>query len=62
MLWVYDHYKYVNSYSAGIDFTRQTSKVDPRTTRVKPGSSDIIHSRMKLLNQKDKHTLNTVFK
>ena len=48
MLWVYGHYKYVYSYSAGIDFTRQnltsvdvyrrqilTSKVDPRTVKVK---------------------------
>ena len=23
MLWVYDHYKYFHSYSAGIDFSRQ---------------------------------------
>ena len=32
MLWVYGHYKYFNSFSAGIDFRRQhlTSKVDPR--------------------------------
>ena len=45
MLWVYDHYKYSNScsagidfspYSADIDFSRQnlTTKVDPRTARV----------------------------
>ena len=25
MLWVYDHYKYVDSYSAGIVFSRQKS-------------------------------------
>ena len=31
MLWVYGRYKYVNSYSAGIDFT----KVYPRAVRVK---------------------------
>ena len=49
MLWVYDHYKYLYSYSAGIDFSRQNlasesgvyrrqilkTKVDPRTVRVK---------------------------
>ena len=37
VLWVYGHYKYFYSYSAGIDFRRQilTSKVDPRTERVK---------------------------
>ena len=38
MLRVYDHYKYFNSYSAGIEFRRQTvtSNVDPRAVRVKP--------------------------
>ena len=37
MLRVYDHYEYFYSYSAGIDFSRQilTTKVDPRTARVK---------------------------
>ena len=37
MLWVYNHYKYVYPYSAGIDFSRQipTTKVDPRAARVK---------------------------
>ena len=37
MLWIYSRYKYVYSHSAGIDFRRQilTSKVDPRTVRVK---------------------------
>ena len=45
MLWVYDHYKYSYSYSAGIDFGRLnlclqtcqilTSKVDPRSVWVK---------------------------
>ena len=37
MLWVYDHYKYFYSHSAGIDLRRQilTTKVDPRTVRVK---------------------------
>ena len=37
MLWVYDHYKYFYSYSAGIVFIRQilTTKVDPRAERVK---------------------------
>ena len=37
MLWVYGHYEYFNSYSAGIDFRRQilTSKIDPRAVRVK---------------------------
>ena len=36
MLWVYDHYKYFYSYSAGIDFSRQnlTPKVDPRAVTV----------------------------
>ena len=42
MLWVYDHYKYLFSYtcySAEIDFRRQilTSKVDPRAVRVNTG-------------------------
>ena len=37
MLWVYGHYKYVYSYSVGIDFTRQilTSKDDLCAVRVK---------------------------
>ena len=43
MLWVYEHYKLFNSFSAGIDFRRQilttksilTSKVDPRVEGVK---------------------------
>ena len=41
MLWIYDHYKYFYSYSAGIDFRRQdrrqilTTNVDPYTVRVK---------------------------
>ena len=41
MLWVYDHYKYFNSYSAGIDFSHQnltsteSHKVYPRPVRVK---------------------------
>ena len=26
MLWVYDHYKYVYSYSVGIDFNRQNHR------------------------------------
>ena len=41
MLWVYDQYKYVNSYTADIDFEsdfyrRQilTTKVDPRAAMV----------------------------
>ena len=36
VLWVYGHYKYIYSYSAGIDFRRQilTSKVDPRSVGV----------------------------
>ena len=40
-LWVYDHYKYLYSYSAGIDcmdvYSRQilTSKVDPSAVRVR---------------------------
>ena len=36
MLWVYGHYKYFDSFSAGIDFRRQnlTSKVDPRAVSV----------------------------
>ena len=42
MLWVYGHYKYVYSYSAGIDFRRQslTSKVDSRAVRVKPFAAE----------------------
>ena len=35
MLWVYGHYKYFYSYRAGIDLSRLTSEVDPRTVRVK---------------------------
>ena len=37
MLWVFAHYEYFNSYSAGIDFRRQnlTSTVDPRAITVK---------------------------
>ena len=45
MLWVYAHYKYIYSYSEGINFRRQnltstrrqilTSEVDPRAVRVK---------------------------
>ena len=43
MLWVYGHYK-VYSFSAGIDFRRQilTSKVDPRTERVKTTRSYVL--------------------
>ena len=41
MLWVYDHYKYFYSDSAGIDFCRQnlTSIVDPRVARAKAFSA-----------------------
>ena len=37
VLWVYNQYKYIYSYSAGINFRRQilTSKIDPRAVRVK---------------------------
>ena len=40
MLWVYEHHKYVYSYSAGIDFSESdvyilTTKVAPRAVRVK---------------------------
>ena len=35
MLWVYNHYKYFYFYSAGIDFSRHKTKVDPRAVRVK---------------------------
>ena len=48
MVWIYGHYKYFYSFSAGIDFKRQnlsesdvyirqilTSNVDPRDVRVK---------------------------
>ena len=37
MLWVNGHWKYFYSYSASIDFSRQnlTTKVYPRTVRVK---------------------------
>ena len=54
MLWVNDHYKYLSSYSAGINFRRQnlsdsdvyrrqilTTKVDPRAVRVKVLSTTI---------------------
>ena len=36
MLWVYGHYKYFHSYSAGINSRRQnlTSRVAPRAVRV----------------------------
>ena len=41
MLWVYGHYKYFYSYSAGIDFSRQNPtstdvRFYPRAVRVKP--------------------------
>ena len=36
MLWDYDHYKYFNSYSAGIDFSRQNlTSTDLRFWRLK---------------------------
>ena len=36
MLWVYGHYKYLNSYSVGIDFRRQNlTSVDVRFWRLK---------------------------
>ena len=37
MLWVYSHYKYAYSFSAGIDCRRQslTSTIDPRAVKVK---------------------------
>ena len=39
MLLVYGHYKYVDTYGAGIDFSRRNLKtsdsVDPRAVRVK---------------------------
>ena len=37
MLYVYGRYKYLYSYSAGIDYRRQilTTKVYPRTVKVK---------------------------
>ena len=40
MLWVYDHYKYVYSFSAGIDFRRQnlTSTDDLCAERIKQNS------------------------
>ena len=37
-LWVYGYYKYLYSYSAGIDFSRYQilkTEVDPRAVRVK---------------------------
>ena len=41
MLWVYDHYKYFNSFNAGTVFIRQIlmHKDGPRTERVNPGGS-----------------------
>ena len=46
MLWVFDHYKYFDSYSAGIDFRRQklTSKVGPRAVRVKMTFRQLVQS------------------
>ena len=43
MLWVYGQYKYVYSYSAGIDFSRQilTTEVDPRAVRVKHSTTGL---------------------
>ena len=40
MLWVYDHYKYFNSFSAEIVFIRQNMmyKDSPRTERVNVGA------------------------
>ena len=46
MLWVYDHYKYFYSYSAGIDFTRQNvmSKVDPSAVGAKSNHPSQIYA------------------
>ena len=49
MLWVYAHFKSVNSYSAGIEFSQiLTSKVDPRIiwilTHLKLCLADAIHN------------------
>ena len=36
VLWVYGHYEYFNSFSSGIDFTRQNvTSVDVRLWRLK---------------------------
>ena len=42
--WVYGHYKYFHSSSAGIDFSRQilTTKVDPCAVRVKAFTTPIV--------------------
>ena len=34
MLWVYGHYKYFYSFSAGINFIRQDSNVDPLVVKI----------------------------
>ena len=60
MLRVYDHYKYVYSYSAEIDLRRQnltsvdvklrlTSKVDPRAVRVYDSGIKYVHTLQKLM-------------
>ena len=48
MLWVYDHYEYFYSYSAGIDFRRQilSTEVDPRTIWVNLWSAASVFNRI----------------
>ena len=61
MLWVYAHYKYINSYSAGIDFRQDnlTSadvrfwrlKSDPRAVRVREGHTIVLFVSPSQLNK-----------
>ena len=47
MLWVYDHYKYVYSFSTGIDFRRQNLTLaftaDPSAERVNPCATGTVY-------------------
>ena len=68
MLLVYGHYKYVYSYSAGIDSRRQilTSRVDPRTKRVKHPQFYLVQQGMPYLSTRNENVIcgiiNTVTK
>ena len=48
MLWVYGHYNYCNSFSAGIVYRREIlmSKDGPRTERVHPSTTKVHFCRL----------------
>ena len=55
MLWVYDQYKYIDSYSAGSEsdvYRRQilTTKVNPRAVRVNPLTAGAVHRPIRFLH------------